>query len=983
MRPRFSINDIPNCVIRNIEFLRNFAIANPPMQVSYLKNVFFGKFSHGVSLSNRVCSILDSVSIIILRISKVKMFRPNTGSVSTFMKNIKTILNFSVSENPRGSMGGDSSSSVCEFPITIHTQASSPNPTGISLFNTFRKSLFKPALDTARRVFSRYAFAIDTHFNWLVSEKKTSAIKTSFSKARGFTVNARNGFLVGFCRILSHGKLILSCAIPRKVNALAGFFITLIIANSTFVLAETTERLGLNLPEFQAPRWDIPLNQNWDIIDSSVALLSSSNTFTGSTTFTTGNFNTVKISTANYSGTEKLVVNGTVKLFGPTGSVLSLCDSDGINCTNLSVTNPVFGVVVSTMTFDQIQFNSRQQSVVIGNGAAGAYVGHPAGRPSVVVGPGALSDLVGTEEINGASGGHTAVGYGSLDSLIYGIQNTSVGDFSCAYLTTGSHNMCFGYGAGHGEGGNNVVRVSTDSIFMGKFTGASSSSTHLSNSAAIGPYSKVNANDSFVLGTKVDSGSPYNPYKVGIGTDTPKERLHIVGNFRIDGGSISIPSFAANQCLQTDSNGLIITSGGSCGGSGGGSPPLEVFIGAARSSPTASITANTSQFTGSVSGSTFTFTLNSSSVTLQGNTFNAASKLVLLDSSARYPALDGSQITNLTATGIYAATATASFPFGFSVSTISVTGSGAGQLLLTEGLSTTVEGVGTGKLAIWADSIDHKFKFNPNNVSTYAVVGASTTPTPGLVPEWNSNGTLVDTDGSVVFSSMVRVGPGTTANTNTNFIVTGYSLFSDDGTAAISSTATVTIHDHLAAGDTGARIFQVGSDQLNSQFVVRDRAVTLMPQGATVGSLTIGSATNPQKIKTDQNTNEVSVWEAGNTAIHLRTSASDNGPIVLAPSFSTAVYITNAGGATFTSSATFNHANGITTRYGVTGGSVTANAGFIQLFSRTLAQLGAITPSVVGQMYYCSDCTTDGAVISTGTAQGAFGRVSAKSTAIQ
>lgn len=38
----------------------------------------------------------------------------------------------------------------------------------------------------------------------------------------------------------------------------------------------------------------------------------------------------------------------------------------------------------------------------------------------------------------------------------------------------------------------------------------------------------------------------------------------------------------------------------------------------------------------------------SANVTLQGNSFNAASKLVQLDGSGRYPALDGSQITSLT-----------------------------------------------------------------------------------------------------------------------------------------------------------------------------------------------------------------------------------------------------------------------------------------------------------------------------------------------
>lgn len=50
--------------------------------------------------------------------------------------------------------------------------------------------------------------------------------------------------------------------------------------------------------------------------------------------------------------------------------------------------------------------------------------------------------------------------------------------------------------------------------------------------------------------------------------------------------------------------------------------------------------------------------------------------------------------------------------------------------------------------------------------------------------------------------------------------------------------------------------------------------------------------------------------------------------------------------------------------------------------SKTKAQLTAYAPPRVGLRFYCSDCTTDGDVISTGTAAGAFGRISAKSTAI-
>jgi len=49
---------------------------------------------------------------------------------------------------------------------------------------------------------------------------------------------------------------------------------------------------------------------------------------------------------------------------------------------------------------------------------------------------------------------------------------------------------------------------------------------------------------------------------------------------------------------------------------------------------------------------------------------------------------------------------------------------------------------------------------------------------------------------------------------------------------------------------------------------------------------------------------------------------------------------------------------------------------------RTKAQLTALVPSVAGLMYYCSDCSTDGVVVSTGTGTGAFGRISARTTAI-
>jgi hypothetical protein len=56
--------------------------------------------------------------------------------------------------------------------------------------------------------------------------------------------------------------------------------------------------------------------------------------------------------------------------------------------------------------------------------------------------------------------------------------------------------------------------------------------------------------------------------------------------------------------------------------------------------------------------------------------------------------------------------------------------------------------------------------------------------------------------------------------------------------------------------------------------------------------------------------------------------------------------------------------------------------GGIAPWSRTKAQLAALAPSKAGEEYYCSDCSTDGIVVSTGTAAGSIARISARTTVI-
>lgn len=98
------------------------------------------------------------------------------------------------------------------------------------------------------------------------------------------------------------------------------------------------------------------------------------------------------------------------------------------------------------------------------------------------------------------------------------------------------------------------------------------------------------------------------------------------------------------QALVTNGNAVL-----SFQSTGGGASVLGINQSAVSiSSPTSAINFIGPPFLVSlVGGSTAQVTLNASSVTLQGNIFNQASKLVQLDGSARLPAVDGSQLTNL------------------------------------------------------------------------------------------------------------------------------------------------------------------------------------------------------------------------------------------------------------------------------------------------------------------------------------------------
>jgi peptidoglycan/xylan/chitin deacetylase (PgdA/CDA1 family) len=102
-------------------------------------------------------------------------------------------------------------------------------------------------------------------------------------------------------------------------------------------------------------------------------------------------------------------------------------------------------------------------------------------------------------------------------------------------------------------------------------------------------------------------------------------------------GSITIRNVASGtQCLQADASGNVTGTGSACSvGGGGGSSTLEVTVGPRISSPTATIAFNFNQFTGTLAGSaTSQIDLNSSSVTLQGNSIRFTDLSTRLDNVA-------------------------------------------------------------------------------------------------------------------------------------------------------------------------------------------------------------------------------------------------------------------------------------------------------------------------------------------------------------
>lgn len=121
---------------------------------------------------------------------------------------------------------------------------------------------------------------------------------------------------------------------------------------------------------------------------------------------------------------------------------------------------------------------------------------------------------------------NTSTGMSSFYQNTTGFKNTANGMNSLFTNTTGSLNSAFGFSA---------------DVSGGNFT----------NATAIGAHAYAGASDALVLGSINGINGAVADTKIGIGTTTPAERLHVVGNLKLVNGSQG-----DKKILISDANGL-------------------------------------------------------------------------------------------------------------------------------------------------------------------------------------------------------------------------------------------------------------------------------------------------------------------------------------------------------------------------------------------------------------------------------------------
>lgn len=232
-------------------------------------------------------------------------------------------------------------------------------------------------------------------------------------------------------------------------------------------------------------------------------------------------------------------------------------------------------------------------------------------------------------------------------------------------------------------------------------------------------------------------------------------------------GLVNIPGLTPSQCVQTDANNNLSSSGGSCGGGSSGSSSLGIFNGSVLiSSPTSGISFDSNTISVILQGASTSYaTLKASSVTLQGNFYSlaglATSTGTLTTAISNIAVATTTLQTNINAVGVSTGSLAANVGFStaslaFSIINIGISTSTLQTQVNTKiNLSSITASVpitynnGTGAIGfsqtipqnetvVGSMTVAGDFGINPG---TFTLVG-STTVINGVKMIWPSSGTI-------------------------------------------------------------------------------------------------------------------------------------------------------------------------------------------------------------------------------------------------
>lgn len=294
------------------------------------------------------------------------------------------------------------------------------------------------------------------------------------------------------------------------------------------------------------------------------------------------------------------------------------------------------------------------------------------------------------------NGGGAAYGAQSCSGIVQGSSNTAIGNSSLGYTSQSSSNSAdtmIGYAAqAQGTSPINystcigyecVVTSSNTAVIGAPGTAGEGLSIYASNTQ---PYELTLGTSTAVNHLTVSTAGVVNISALGTNTNICTDGSHNITTSGCNNGTLTSAyttidnagsgltqratlNFTGTGVTCSDNSGssrtdCTITAGGGSGASTlGAGLSNGTNLTVLTSSPTALWAANNSQFNASqLGGATYYLTLNPSSVTLQGNTFNGASQLVQDNSSGYVPNanLDPSSVTKqgyITAASLGALTA--------------------------------------------------------------------------------------------------------------------------------------------------------------------------------------------------------------------------------------------------------------------------------------------------------------------------------------